>query len=51
MIEHSCHLDNLTELSGYLLKLSEPEPQLRPLSPESVREARGWLEQAPERCA
>ena len=42
-------LDNLTELSGYLLNLSEPEPQLRPLSAVTVREARGWLEQAPTR--
>ena len=44
-------LDNLTELTGYLLNLSEPKPQLRPLSAETVREARGWLEQAPKRFA
>ena len=42
-------LDNLPELTGYLLNLSEPEPQLRPLSADTVREARGWLEQAPVR--
>ena len=42
-------LDNLPALTGYLLNLSEPTPQLRPLSPETVREARGWLEQAPMR--
>ena len=40
-------LDNLPALTGYLLNLSEPEPQLRVLSAASVREARGWLEQAP----
>ncbi|WP_460548556.1 ABC transporter ATP-binding protein [Hymenobacter daeguensis] len=40
-------LDNLPELTGYLLNLSEPAPQLRPLSIETVREARSWLEQAP----
>ena len=40
-------LDSLPELTGYLLNLSEPEPQLRPLSAETVRAARGWLEQAP----
>ena len=40
-------LDNLTELTGCLLNLSEPAPQLRPLSPETVREAKQWLEQAP----
>ena len=40
-------LDNLTELTGYLLNLSEPQPQLRPLLAETVRAARGWLEQAP----
>ena len=42
-------LDNLTELTGHLLNLSELEPQLRPLSAETVREARRWLEQAPIR--
>ncbi len=40
-------LDNLPALTGYLLNLSEPEPQLRPLSEATVREARAWLEQAP----
>ncbi|GAB3860443.1 Fe3+-hydroxamate ABC transporter ATP-binding protein FhuC [Hymenobacter terrigena] len=40
-------LDNLPELTGYLLNLSEPELQLRPISEASVREARAWLEQAP----
>ncbi|WP_317196894.1 ABC transporter ATP-binding protein [Hymenobacter properus] len=40
-------LDNLPELTGFLLNLSEPEPQLRPISAASVREARHWLEQAP----
>lgn len=44
-------LDNLTELTGYLLNLSEPKPQLRSLPTEIVREARGWLEQAPGRFA
>ncbi len=40
-------LDNLPELTGYLLNLSEPEPQLRPLSAATVQAARRWLEQAP----
>ena len=40
-------LNNLPELSGYLLNLSEPEPELRIISPASMREARIWLEQAP----
>jgi iron complex transport system ATP-binding protein len=40
-------LDNLPELTGYLLNLSEPQPQLRPLSGATVRDARAWLEQAP----
>jgi iron complex transport system ATP-binding protein len=40
-------LDNLPELSGYLLNLSEPEPQLRPISAATVQAARTWLEQAP----
>ncbi|MFC6222269.1 ABC transporter ATP-binding protein [Hymenobacter artigasi] len=40
-------LDNLPALTGYLLNLSEPQPQLRPLSEATVREARTWLEQAP----
>ena len=42
-------LDNLLDISGFLLNLSEPEPQLRELTPASVREARAWLEQAPRR--
>ena len=42
-------LDNLPELTGYLLNLSEPEPQLRPLSPATVRQAKSWLEQEPRR--
>ena len=42
-------LDNLLDISGFLLNLSEPEPQLRELTPATVREARTWLEQAPER--
>jgi iron complex transport system ATP-binding protein len=40
-------LDNLPALTGYLLNLSEPEPQLRPISPATVQAARQWLEQAP----
>ena len=40
-------LDNLPELTGYLLNLSELQPQLRPLSAATVRDARAWLEQAP----
>ena len=40
-------LDNLPDLTGYLLNLSEPAPQLRAISAATVREARGWLEQAP----
>lgn len=40
-------LDNLPELSGYLLNLSESEPQLRPISAATVLAARQWLEQAP----
>ena len=40
-------LDNLPDLTGYLLNLSEPEPQLRTLSPATVKAARQWLEQAP----
>ncbi|OGX87890.1 ABC transporter ATP-binding protein [Hymenobacter lapidarius] len=43
-------LDNLPGLSGYLLNLSEPQPQLRPLSPHAVQAAREWLEQAPRRA-
>ena len=42
-------LDSLPELTGYLLNLSEPEPQLRPLSAATVQEARAWLEREPER--
>jgi iron complex transport system ATP-binding protein len=41
-------LDNLPELTGYLLNLSEPEPQLRILSAASVQQARTWLEKAPQ---
>ncbi|MCC3153362.1 ATP-binding cassette domain-containing protein [Hymenobacter sp. BT770] len=41
-------LDNLPELTGYLLNLSEPEPQLRPISPATVQAAREWLEQPPQ---
>jgi iron complex transport system ATP-binding protein len=41
-------LDNLPELTGYLLNLSEPEPQLRPISITTVQEARKWLEMAPQ---
>ncbi|WP_375416306.1 ABC transporter ATP-binding protein [uncultured Hymenobacter sp.] len=37
-------LDSLLNLSGFLLNLSEPAPQLRPLSPETVRAARQLLE-------
>ena len=40
-------LDNLPALSGYILNLSEPQPQLRPISAATMREAREWLEQAP----
>ena len=40
-------LDNLPELTGHLLNLSEPEPQLRPLSAATVLQARHWLERAP----
>lgn len=42
-------LDNLPALTGFLLNLSEPEPQLRPISEATVQEACGWLEQAPSR--
>jgi iron complex transport system ATP-binding protein len=44
-------LDNLTELSGYLLNLSERQPQLRPLSPATVQAARAVLEAEPIRFA
>jgi iron complex transport system ATP-binding protein len=44
-------LDNLPALTGFLLNLSEPEPQLRPISAASVQQARRWLEQAPVRSA
>ena len=40
-------LDNLPVLTGYLLNLSEPNPQLRLLSPATVQAAREWLEQVP----
>ena len=43
------NLDNLPAFTGYLLNLSEPEPQLRPISDATVREARTWLEQEPRR--
>ncbi|WP_317192250.1 ABC transporter ATP-binding protein [Hymenobacter ruricola] len=42
-------LDNLPELSGYLLNLSEAEPQLRPISAATVQAARTCLELAPQR--
>ncbi|MBD2723599.1 ABC transporter ATP-binding protein [Hymenobacter armeniacus] len=42
-------LDNLPELSGYLLNLSEAEPQLRLISAATVQAARACLEQAPQR--
>ena len=41
-------LDNLPALTGYLLNLSEPEPQLRPISTTTVQQARSWLERAPQ---
>ena len=45
---YSTHdLDNLPALPGYLLNLSEPNPQLCLLSPATVQAAREWLEQAP----
>ena len=44
-------LDNLPALTGYLLNLSEPQPQLHPLTPATVQAAREWLEQAPVRFA
>ena len=37
-------LDSLPALSGFLLNLAEPRPQLRPLSAETVRDARQLLE-------
>ena len=37
-------LDSLPDLSGFLLNLAEPAPQLRPLNAETVREARQLLE-------
>ena len=40
-------LNNLPVLTGYLLNLSEPNPQLRLLSPATVQAAREWLEQVP----
>jgi len=42
-------LDNLSVLTGCLLNLSEPQPQLRPISDVTVREVRAWLEQEPRR--
>ena len=44
-------LDNLPALTGYILNLSEPKPELRPISAATVQQARSWLEQAPERFA
>jgi len=44
-------LDNLPDLTGFLLNLSEPQPQLRCLSIETVKEARHWLEMAPQPMA
>jgi iron complex transport system ATP-binding protein len=41
-------LDNLPNLSGYILNLSEPHPELRPISAATVQAARAWLEQAPQ---
>ncbi|MFC7666576.1 hypothetical protein ACFQT0_03420 [Hymenobacter humi] len=41
-------MDNLPELTGSLLNLSEPEPQLRVISAATVQAARKWLEQAPQ---
>jgi iron complex transport system ATP-binding protein len=38
-------LDNLPALTGYLLNLPEPAPQLRAISAATVREALAWLEQ------
>ena len=40
-------LDSLPALSGFLLHLSEPTPQLRPLNAETIRAAREALEPAP----
>jgi iron complex transport system ATP-binding protein len=37
-------LDNLPPLTGYLLNLSLPQPQLEVLTPESVRGAKAYLE-------
>ncbi|UOQ98017.1 ABC transporter ATP-binding protein [Hymenobacter sp. 5317J-9] len=42
-------LDNLPELSGFLLNLSEAEPQLRSISAATVQAARACLEQPPQR--
>lgn len=42
-------LDNLPDLSGYLLNLSEVRPELRPITAASVAAARECLEQAPVR--
>lgn len=40
-------MDDLPVLTGYLLNLSEPNPQLRPLPSVTVQAAREWLEQVP----
>jgi iron complex transport system ATP-binding protein len=40
-------LDSLPGLSGFLLNLSEREPQLRPLNADTVRAARSELERSP----
>ena len=40
-------LDNLVGLKGFILNLSEAEPELRPLSSATVQAARECLEQAP----
>ncbi|MGY2130934.1 ABC transporter ATP-binding protein [Hymenobacter sp. HD11105] len=37
-------LDNLPPLTGFLLNLSLPQPQLEVLTPENVREAKAYLE-------
>jgi len=40
-------LDNLTDMTGYILNLSAAHPQLQPLSPATVQAARHCLELAP----
>ena len=44
-------LDNLPSLPGYLLNLSEAQPQLRPITAATVQAARECLERAPGRFA